>query len=87
MATGVPLGIGAGAEVLRAEVAGRPVFVERVRIAETELAPGRARSTADLFGLPPFCHHGVGDVPRPGTGAWGGSAGPVPARAQRRAAA
>ncbi|MFF9059546.1 protein kinase family protein [Streptomyces sp. NPDC014882] len=70
VATGVPLGTGVGGEVLRVDVEGRPVFVKRVRMTETELAPGNARSTANLFGLPPFCHYGVGDVPSPGTGAW-----------------
>ncbi|MFI1698709.1 protein kinase family protein [Streptomyces bobili] len=68
--SGVPLGAGVGGQVLRVDVGGRPVFVKRIRVTEAELAPGHARSTANLFGVPPFCHYGIGDVPSPGATAW-----------------
>jgi hypothetical protein len=70
VATGTPLGTGVGGQVLRVDVDGRPVFVKRVRLTDTELRPEHARSTANLFGLPPFCHYGVGDIASPGLGAW-----------------
>ncbi|MFD5268179.1 hypothetical protein [Streptomyces sp. NPDC058335] len=44
--------------------------MKRVRVTDTELAPGRTRSTANLSGPPPFCHYGIGDIPSPGATAW-----------------
>jgi hypothetical protein len=70
VASGTPLGTGVGGEVLRVEVEGRPVFVKRIRLTDRELRPEHARSTANLFRLPSFCHYGIGDVPSPGLGAW-----------------
>ncbi|WP_327312854.1 hypothetical protein [Streptomyces sp. NBC_01235] len=68
--SGVPLGTGIGGQVLRVEVDGRQVFVKRIRLTEAELRPGRAQSTANVFGLPSFCHYGIGDVGSPAFGAW-----------------
>jgi hypothetical protein len=70
VASGTALGTGVGGQVLRVDVDGRPVFVKRIRLTDTELRPEHTRSTANLFGLPPFCHYGVGDIPSPGLGAW-----------------
>ncbi|MFF3331647.1 protein kinase family protein [Streptomyces sp. NPDC002888] len=67
LATGVPVGTGIGGRVLHVEVDGRRVFVKRVRLTDTELHPDNVRSTANLFGMPAFCHYGVGS---PGLGAW-----------------
>ncbi|MGW0582699.1 protein kinase family protein, partial [Streptomyces sp. NPDC002920] len=67
LASGVPLGTGIGGQVLRVEVAGRPVFVKRIRLTDTERLPRHSRSTANTFGLPSFCHYGIGS---PGFGAW-----------------
>ncbi|QNP75596.1 protein kinase family protein [Streptomyces roseirectus] len=64
--TGTPLGTGVGGATARVEVAGHPVFVKRLPLADAE----RHRSTADVFGLPPACHYGIGAVPSPGFGAW-----------------
>ncbi len=46
-------------------MAGEPVFVKRVPLTDVELA--HPRSTADLYGLPPWSHYGVGSA---GGGAW-----------------
>ncbi|GAA3201309.1 hypothetical protein [Nonomuraea roseoviolacea] len=61
----VPLGTGIGGASARLEVGGIPVFVKRVPLTEPELR--HPHSTADLFGLPPFCQYGIGS---PGFGAW-----------------
>ncbi|QYC38077.1 hypothetical protein Nocox_02220 [Nonomuraea coxensis DSM 45129] len=61
----VPLGTGIGGTSARLEVGGTPVFVKRVPLTEPELR--HPRSTANLFGLPPFCQYGIGS---PGFGAW-----------------
>ncbi|MHC5904971.1 protein kinase family protein [Streptomyces sp. S6] len=63
---GERLATGVGGSTARVEVAGRPVFVKRLPLADAELR----RSTADVFGLPPACHYGIGAVPSPGFGAW-----------------
>jgi len=63
---GERLGTGVGGSTARVEVAGWPVFVKRLPLAGAE----RRRSTADVFGLPPVCHYGIGGVPSPGFGAW-----------------
>ncbi|MEU3613706.1 protein kinase family protein [Streptomyces sp. NPDC006872] len=68
--SGVPMGAGIGGQVRRVEVAGRRVFVKRIRLTDAERRPEHARSTADVFGLPSFCHYGIGDVGSPGFGAW-----------------
>ena len=70
LATAVPLGTGIGGAAASVEVGGTPVFVKRVPLTAREALPQHARSTANLFGLPAFCHYGVGDVGSPGFGAW-----------------
>lgn len=66
----VPAGAGIGGTAAVTEVAGTPVFVKRVPLTGLELRPEHVRSTADLFGLPLFCHYGVGALGGPGFGAW-----------------
>ncbi|MEU9737044.1 protein kinase family protein [Streptomyces sp. NPDC048002] len=67
----VPLGSGIGGRSALLEVGGKPVFVKRVPLTDTELLPRHARSTANLFGLPTFCQYGVGPGPLgPSFGAW-----------------
>ncbi|MEU6797717.1 protein kinase family protein [Nonomuraea wenchangensis] len=61
----VPLGTGIGGASARLDVSGTPVFVKRVPLTEPELR--HPHSTANLFGLPPFCQYGIGS---PGFGAW-----------------
>jgi hypothetical protein len=61
----VPLGTGIGGASARLEVGATSVFVKRVPLTEPELR--HPHSTANLFGLPPFCQYGIGS---PGFGAW-----------------
>lgn len=61
------LGAGIGGTSVLLDVAGLPVFAKQVPLTELELAADNLRSTANLFGLPPFCQYGVGS---PGFGAW-----------------
>ncbi|MFI6636667.1 protein kinase family protein [Nonomuraea fuscirosea] len=61
----VPLGTGIGGTSARLDVGGTPVFVKRVPLTALELR--HPHSTANLFGLPPFCQYGIGS---PGFGAW-----------------
>ncbi|SDM07051.1 protein kinase family protein [Nonomuraea jiangxiensis] len=61
----VPLGTGIGGASARLEVGGTLVFVKRVPLTEPELR--HPHSTANLFGMPPFCQYGIGS---PGFGAW-----------------
>ncbi|MCG8918904.1 hypothetical protein L6E12_24295 [Actinokineospora sp. PR83] len=65
-----PVGSGIGGTTALLDVDGTPVFVKRVPLTELELRPENARSTANLFGLPAFCHYGVGLIGGPGFGAW-----------------
>ncbi|MFD6139484.1 protein kinase family protein [Promicromonospora sp. NPDC060271] len=65
-----PIGSGIGGRTVLLEVEGIPVFVKQVRLTDLELRPENVRSTADLFGLPTFCHYGVGTIGAPGFGAW-----------------
>ncbi|MEW2623312.1 protein kinase family protein [Streptomyces sp. NPDC048106] len=67
---GAPLGSGIGGKTLLLEVEGTRVFVKQVRLTDLELRPEHVRSTANLFGLPTFCHYGIGTVGGPGFGAW-----------------
>lgn len=60
-----PLGTGIGGSTWLLEVAGEPVFVKRVALTDIELK--HEGSTADLYGLPPWSHYGVGSA---GGGAW-----------------
>ncbi|MGW5684793.1 serine/threonine protein phosphatase [Nonomuraea sp. NPDC003754] len=55
-----PLGAGVGGPTALLEVEGRPVFVKRVPLTDLERRPENTRSTANLFGLPTFCHYGLG---------------------------
>jgi len=66
----VPVGAGIGGQTLRTEVDGVPVFVKQVRLTDLERRPEHVGSTANLFGLPMFCHVGVGSIGGPGFGAW-----------------
>jgi hypothetical protein len=62
-----PLGLGGGGLPSRLEVSGTPVFVKRVPLTELERLPDHVRSTANVFGLPTFCHYGINT---PGFGVW-----------------
>ncbi|WP_344442364.1 protein kinase family protein [Kitasatospora nipponensis] len=62
-ATGAGIG-GTGALL---DVDGVPVFVKRLPLTALEQRPEHLRSTANLFGLPTFCHYGIGS---PGFGSW-----------------
>jgi len=68
LASGTPAGVGIGGRYVLVEVDGRQVFVKRIPLTDVELLPANARSTANLFELPPFCHYGTGRSP--GFGAW-----------------
>ncbi|MEU6281590.1 protein kinase family protein [Streptomyces sp. NPDC047028] len=67
LAEAEPLGTGIGGRSVRLTVDDRPVFVKRVPLTDLERRPGNERSTANLFGLPPYCHYGIGS---PGYTAW-----------------
>ncbi|MDF2806541.1 MAG: hypothetical protein K0S43_1487 [Cellulosimicrobium sp.] len=64
------IGAGIGGETALLDVDGTPVFVKQVRLTDLERRPEHVRSTANLFGLPAFCHYGVGVIGAPGFGAW-----------------
>jgi hypothetical protein len=64
------LGSGVGGACALIEIAGAPVFVKRIPLTDLERAPGNVMSTANLFGLPMFCHYGVVALPAAGFGAW-----------------
>jgi hypothetical protein len=68
VAGGVANAPGIGGASARVEVAGVPVFAKR--IALTDLERRHPRSTANLFGVPPHCHFGLGALGSPGFGAW-----------------
>ncbi|SBV07396.1 Protein kinase domain-containing protein [Streptomyces sp. MnatMP-M77] len=67
---GAPLGSGIGGKTVLLEVEGRQVFVKQVRLTDLERRPEHVHSTANLFGLPTFCHYGIGTIGAPGFGAW-----------------
>ncbi|MGP4114239.1 protein kinase family protein [Streptomyces sp. 4N509B] len=67
-APSVSSGIGGRAVLL--EVDGTPVFVKQIRLTDLERRTEHLHSTANLFGLPLFCHYGVGRIGAPGFGAW-----------------
>jgi hypothetical protein len=70
VASGKPVGTGIGGRTTVVDVEGRRVFVKRVPLTDAERLPENVHSTANLFGLPPYCHYGIGAVGNPGFGAW-----------------
>ncbi|MFF8785905.1 protein kinase family protein [Streptomyces sp. NPDC015125] len=62
-----PLGSGIGGKSVLLDVSGTPVFVKQVPLTDRERLPENVRSTANVFGLPPFFQYGIGS---PGFGAW-----------------
>ncbi|MFI7400755.1 protein kinase family protein [Streptomyces sp. NPDC049541] len=68
LASATPAGVGIGGRYVLVELDGRRVFVKRMPLTDVELLPENARSTANLFELPAFCHYGTGRSP--GFGAW-----------------
>ena len=64
------VGSGAGGTSALLDIAGAPVFVKRIPLTELEREPANLMSTANLFGVPAFCHYGVVAVCGPGFGAW-----------------
>ncbi|WLW57163.1 protein kinase family protein [Streptomyces sp. YU58] len=70
VASGTPSATGVGGRCVLVEVDGTRVFVKQVPLTDRELLPHHVRSTANLFGVPPFCHYGIGAVCGPGFGAW-----------------
>ena len=67
VARATPVGTGIGGDSARLDVEGVPVFVKRIPLTDLERRPEHVMSTANLFGLPAYCHYGVGG---PGFGAW-----------------
>ncbi|MET7296623.1 protein kinase family protein [Streptomyces griseoloalbus] len=65
-----PIGSGIGGKTALLEADGTPVFVKRIPLTDLERRPENVQSTANLFGLPLFCHYGVGTIGGPGFGAW-----------------
>jgi hypothetical protein len=61
------LGSGIGGTSVMVEIASTPVFAKQTPLTALEREPQNEQSTANLFGLPAFCHYGVGS---PGFGAW-----------------
>ncbi|MFI9847580.1 serine/threonine protein phosphatase [Nonomuraea sp. NPDC051941] len=61
------LGMGIGGTSALLAIDGVPVFVKRVPLTDLERRAGNVMSTANLFGLPPFCQYGIGG---PSFGAW-----------------
>lgn len=70
MDVGAPLGSGIGGRTVLLEVDGTRVFAKQVRVTDLERRPEYVYSTVNLFGLPAFCHYGIGTIGGPGFGAW-----------------
>ncbi|SEE87166.1 hypothetical protein SAMN05216489_08693 [Streptomyces sp. 3213] len=64
---GNPLGSGIGGRSVLVEVDGRKVFVKRMPLTDVERRAENVRSTANVFGMPAYCHYGIGS---PGFGVW-----------------
>lgn len=56
-----------GGETAVVAVGGVPVFTKRLALTAREQEPAHLRCTGNLFGLPTYCHYGVG---APSAGAW-----------------
>ena len=63
-------GSGVGGTNVRLEIEGVPVFAKRVPLTDLERRPEHVRSTANLFGVPSYCHYGVVALASAGFGAW-----------------
>jgi RimJ/RimL family protein N-acetyltransferase len=60
-----------GCSTVSLEIAGTPVFVKKIRLTDTERQPKNIMSTANLYGLPPYCQYGLaGSIGSPGFGVW-----------------
>ncbi|MBG0831438.1 serine/threonine protein phosphatase [Planomonospora sp. ID67723] len=64
------LGSGIGGTSALIAVDGVPVFAKRIPLTDLERRAGNVMSTANLFGVPPFCQYGLVEVAGPGFGAW-----------------
>ena len=60
---GHPVGDQVGGRSALIEVDGRKVFVKRMPLTDVERRPENIRSTANVFGLPAYCHYGIGRRP------------------------
>ncbi|MCQ4201276.1 protein kinase family protein [Streptomyces coelicoflavus] len=67
---GASLGSGIGGRTVLLEADGTRVFAKQVRVTDLERRPEHVHSAANLFGLPAFCHYGIGTIGGPGFGAW-----------------
>jgi hypothetical protein len=63
--TGPAIAVGVGGGSVLLNLNGVAVFAKRIPLTDLELA--HPRSTANLFGLPPFCQYGIGG---PGFSGW-----------------
>lgn len=64
------LGTGIGGASALLALDGVPVFAKRIPLTDLERRAGNVMSTANLFGLPPFCQYGLTAIGGPGFGAW-----------------
>ncbi|MFB9679378.1 hypothetical protein [Streptosporangium vulgare] len=64
------LGSGIGGTSVLLTVDGVPVFAKRIPLTDLERRADNVMSTANLFGVPPFCQYGLVEVAGPGFGAW-----------------
>ncbi|WP_436763457.1 serine/threonine protein phosphatase [Streptosporangium sp. V21-05] len=64
------LGSGIGGTSALLSVGGVPVFAKRIPLTDPERRADNVMSTANLFGVPPFCQYGLVEVAGPGFGAW-----------------
>lgn len=64
---GPVLARGIGGSRTQVDIDGSIVFVKRVPLTDLEISAANFKSTANVFGLPPYCQYGVGS---PGFTAW-----------------